>query len=153
MTERGYSLGVALACPFVAFDDERDERSDRPSPRHRCYAETPPSTPAREHQEQHCLSAGFAGCPVFQIWARREAARVQHPSLREEPDVRLREPGASPFPSADEPSVGTPRFASAPRFGEGPAEPAAPELTHRPVQQGTWSQPPAWLQSSGGAQP
>ena len=58
-------MDVALACPFVAFDDERDERADQPDARHRCYAESPPAPLSREHQEQFCLSPGFAGCPIF----------------------------------------------------------------------------------------
>src|SRR6476659_7063077 len=77
MTERGLPIAdTATACPFVAFDDARDDRSDRPDPRHRCYAENPPAPRARAHQEAYCLSANFPVCPTFQDWARREAARV-----------------------------------------------------------------------------
>ena len=75
VTERGQPDDVALACPFVAFDDERDERSDRPDMRHRCYAESPPSQIAMGHQDEFCLSPEFAGCPIFRAWAAREAAR------------------------------------------------------------------------------
>lgn len=64
----------ATACPFVAFEDERDERSDRPDHRHRCYAEARPAPRAIAHQEAFCLSPQFAACPTFQDWARREAA-------------------------------------------------------------------------------
>ena len=78
MTERGmaHSDG-ASACPFVAFEDDRDERSDRPDHRHRCYAEIHPAPRAIAHQEAYCLSSAFAVCPTFQDWAQREAARTR----------------------------------------------------------------------------
>ncbi|MFI5227112.1 MAG: LysM peptidoglycan-binding domain-containing protein [Candidatus Limnocylindrales bacterium] len=66
----------ATACPFVAFEDDRDERSDRPDHRHRCFAEARPAPRAIAHQEAFCLSPAFAGCPTFQDWARREAAHT-----------------------------------------------------------------------------
>ncbi len=78
MTDRVAATGEsAQACPFVAFEDERDDRSERPDPRHRCFAETPPASRGRSHQETYCLSTAFPACPTFQAWARREAARVQ----------------------------------------------------------------------------
>ena len=67
----------APACPFVAFEDDRDERSDRPDHRHRCYAEVHPAPRAIAHQEAYCLSSAFAVCPTFQDWAQREAARTR----------------------------------------------------------------------------
>jgi len=69
------------ACPFVAFEDDRDHRSSSPDYRHRCFAATEPEPRAFPHQERYCLSAGFAGCPVFLDWARQEAAavRADHP--------------------------------------------------------------------------
>ena len=76
MTDRGSPQAVgAPACPFVAFEDERDERSDLPDHRHRCYAVPRPESRAFAHQESYCLSPNFAACPIFQDWARREAAR------------------------------------------------------------------------------
>jgi nucleoid-associated protein YgaU len=39
---------AAIACPFVAFDDDRDHRSDRPDHRHRCFAEVRPASRASE---------------------------------------------------------------------------------------------------------
>ena len=76
MTERGLPIGDgAPACPFVAFEDERDERSTSPDHRHRCYAEAKPAPRALAHQEAYCLSSAFPVCPTFQDWARREAAR------------------------------------------------------------------------------
>ena len=78
MTERGPApVDRATACPFVAFDDDRDARAERPDHRHRCYAERRPAPRAIAHQESYCLSAGFPTCPTFQDWARREAAHVE----------------------------------------------------------------------------
>ena len=76
MTERGLPIvDGAPACPFVAFEDDRDERAASPDHRHRCYAETQPAPRALAHQEAYCLSSAFPVCPTFQDWARREAAR------------------------------------------------------------------------------
>ncbi len=77
MTERTANETGAIACPFVAFVDDRDERADLPDHRHRCYAEIRPAQRALAHQQAFCLSAGFAACPTFQDWARREAARAR----------------------------------------------------------------------------
>ena len=78
MTERGLPLADgASACPFVAFEDDRDERASVPDHRHRCYAETRPAPRALAHQEAYCLSTAFPVCPTFQDWARREAARAR----------------------------------------------------------------------------
>ena len=65
------------ACPFVAFDDDRDGRADRPDHRHRCFAEPEPAPRAAAHQEAYCLSSAFPVCPTFQAWARREAAQAR----------------------------------------------------------------------------
>jgi hypothetical protein len=76
MTERGLPIvDGAPACPFVAFEDDRDERAPSPDHRHRCYAEPQPAPRALAHQEAYCLSSAFPVCPTFQDWARREAAR------------------------------------------------------------------------------
>ncbi|MEO5703373.1 MAG: hypothetical protein ABIR64_00095, partial [Candidatus Limnocylindrales bacterium] len=76
MTERGLPIADgAPACPFVAFEDDRDERAGSPDHRHRCYAEAQPAPRALAHQEAYCLSSAFPVCPTFQDWARREAAR------------------------------------------------------------------------------
>jgi nucleoid-associated protein YgaU len=78
MTERGLPIvDGAPACPFVAFDDDRDERAAGPDHRHRCYAESPPAPRALAHQEAYCLSSAFPVCPTFQDWAKREAARAR----------------------------------------------------------------------------
>jgi hypothetical protein len=78
MTERGLpSADASPACPFVAFEDDRDSRADRPDHRHRCFAEAEPAPRALAHQEAYCLSSAFPVCPVFQTWARREAAQAR----------------------------------------------------------------------------
>src|SRR5436309_10788861 len=78
MTERGLPIVEgAPACPFVAFEDDRDERADRPDHRHRCFAEAVPAPRALAHQEAYCLSSAFPVCPTFQDWARREAAQAR----------------------------------------------------------------------------
>lgn len=90
MTERGAATSDrAPACPFVAFDDDRDERADRPDHRHRCYAEIRPAPRAIAHQESYCLSPRFPACPTFQDWARREAAQAKG-AARGGSDARLR---------------------------------------------------------------
>jgi hypothetical protein len=82
VTERGLPLADgAPACPFVAFEDDRDERSSVPDHRHRCYAESRPAPRALAHQEAYCLSSAFPVCPTFQDWARREAARSRGGSI------------------------------------------------------------------------
>jgi LysM repeat protein len=63
------------ACPFVALELDRDRRSERPDYRHRCYAEQVPAPRTIAHQERYCLSPNFSGCPIFQDWAIRAAAR------------------------------------------------------------------------------
>ena len=78
MSERGLPIAEgAHACPFVAFEDDRDERATVPDHRHRCYAEVRPAPRALAHQEAYCLSSAFPVCPTFQDWARRESARAR----------------------------------------------------------------------------
>jgi hypothetical protein len=82
MTERGLpKVDGPVACPFVAFDDDRDERNTVPDHRHRCYAESPPAPRALAHQDAYCLAAAFPVCPIFQDWARREAAHARNDAL------------------------------------------------------------------------
>jgi hypothetical protein len=77
MTERGLPIvDGAPTCPFVAFEDDRDQRASSPDHRHRCYADSPPAPRALAHQEAYCLSSAFPVCPIFQDWARREAAQA-----------------------------------------------------------------------------
>jgi LysM repeat protein len=69
--------GGPSACPFVAYEDDRDHRSSKPDYRHRCFAAPEPEPRATPHQEHYCLSPDFARCPVFLDWARQEAAVVR----------------------------------------------------------------------------
>lgn len=71
--------GGPTACPFVAFEDDRDHRSSAPDYRHRCFAAAEPEPRAFPHQERYCLAAAFPQCPVFLDWARQEAAGVKQP--------------------------------------------------------------------------
>jgi LysM repeat protein len=78
MTDRGLPIvDGAPACPFVAFEDDRDTRATGPDHRHRCFAEVRPAPRALAHQEAYCLSSAFPVCPTFQDWARREAAQAR----------------------------------------------------------------------------
>src|SRR5512135_3314951 len=118
MTERGLPIvGGAPACPFVAFEDDRDERATSPDHRHRCYAEAPPAPRALAHQEAYCLSSAFPVCPTFQDWARREAARARTPDL--------------PPAESDDDDEGGP--------------PLVDDRPPRRGSRGTWAAPPPWL--------
>ena len=108
MTERGLPIvDGAPACPFVAFEDDRDERAASPDHRHRCYAEPRPAPRALAHQEAYCLSSAFPVCPTFQDWARREAAhsRADGPRLAD---------AAPAGATSDQPQRNPPRDWSAP---------------------------------------
>ncbi len=126
MTERTAPDAGTLACPFVAFDDDRDERADQPDHRHRCYAEIRPAPRAIAHQAAFCLSGGFAACPTFQDWARREAARsrdaaaaaaaAQGPAddIDEHPERNPHRDWAAPPPWVGDPGAAGSRPASEP---------------------------------------
>lgn len=78
MSDRGLPIvDGAPACPFVAFEHDRDGRGLAPDHRHRCFAEPRPAPRALAHQEAYCLSSAFPVCPTFQDWARREAAATR----------------------------------------------------------------------------
>jgi LysM repeat protein len=74
--ETAMSFEGSAACPFLAFFDDRDHRSDFADSQHRCYAAAEPEPIETGHQERFCLSVAFATCPVFLEWARAEAAGV-----------------------------------------------------------------------------
>jgi nucleoid-associated protein YgaU len=161
MTERGltHSDG-ATACPFVAFEDDRDERSDRPDHRHRCYADVHPAPRAIAHQEAYCLSSAFAVCPTFQEWAQREAARARAAgaaqAARDADDARRRDTG----PGTGLPDAGaagsaarevaeereaaarseSPARPEQPAHSEPAVQPAAEWLGNRPIRE---EEPPA----------
>ena len=124
MTERGLpSADASPACPFVAFEDDRDGRADRPDHRHRCFAEGEPAPRALAHQEAYCLSSAFPVCPVFQTWARREAAQARSA------DAAAAAAGATAAASADAaaPAAAAPPADAAPT---GPSERAASLRAH-----------------------
>ena len=149
MTERGLpSADASPACPFVAFEDERDERADRPDHRHRCYAEPEPAPRALAHQEAYCLSSAFPVCPTFQEWARREAAHARA--------------GGTPTPTPIGATVTPPgpESGDAPDDGAPDAEDDAWERRRdeRPIEERPrrnpprdWAAPPPWASGAGGA--
>jgi hypothetical protein len=62
------------ACPFVAFEDDRDRRAEAPDARHRCFAVPNPEPRALAHQAAYCLTPNFPSCAFFMDWAARAAA-------------------------------------------------------------------------------
>src|SRR5688500_14712518 len=114
----------ATACPFVALELDRDRRSERPDYRHRCYAEQLPAPRTIAHQERFCLSPNFSGCPIFQAWALRAAARpvpipggVAASARRDEPAHDAPAPDA---PAHDLPAYTAPAMAAAVSADEPP---------------------------------
>ena len=98
MTDRGLPIvDGAPACPFVAFEDDRDGRALAPDHRHRCFAEPRPAPRALAHQEAYCLSSAFPVCPTFQDWARREAAAAR-PAPAEDRPIPDEPPVSRPMP-------------------------------------------------------
>jgi len=127
---------IPPACPFVAFEDDRERRSTAPDHRHRCYAEPRPAPRALAHQERYCLTRDFPACPTFQAWARREAAKESDPAAPKEvaagrPPV---DPGAwvtrpaSPSTSKYAPPAARAEVSQLAAFDEpGPADAAEPQ--------------------------
>ena len=136
MTERS-ATGTErqVVCPFVAFDDDRDHRSDAPDHQHRCFAESPAASRALAHQAAYCLSSSFPGCPTFIDWARREAAPA-----KDEPIRTLRETPTAPR--------------QAERSGDAAGRPiapqAAPAMPPHP-RRADWTAPPPWAPNAGTA--
>ena len=132
MVDRGLPIvDGAPACPFVAFEDDRDARATAPDHRHRCYAEPRPAPRALAHQDAYCLSSNFPVCPTFQDWARREAAAARPGSAapvydpRQEPEGP---PQSQPLPPPDR------------EARHAPAEPLPPR--RNPPRD--WAAPPPW---------
>jgi LysM domain len=138
MTERGLSNDGAPACPFVAFEDDRDGRSTAPDHRHRCFAEPRPAPRALAHQEAYCLSSAFPVCPTFQDWARREAAAARPAAT------------AASTPR-DEPAQGRslPPADLQPRQAPGATPP--PAIPSRRPPQRDWAAPPPWAGEDAGS--
>jgi LysM repeat protein len=150
MTDRGLpSADGSPACPFVAFEDERDARADRPDHRHRCFAEVQPAPRALAHQEAYCLSSAFPVCPTFQDWARREAAAAI-PGAAGRDDDGAGVAGAAPS------AAGAAAVGAAGETVDDDDDPWAqprpePPLEERPRRNPPrdWAAPPPW--ASGGA--
>lgn len=138
-------MSGAPACPFVAFEDDRESRSASPDHRHRCYADLVPSPRAAAHQEAYCLSSAFPVCPTFQDWARREAAQAAAgPGGRGRP-ASAGEPGRAD----DRGDAGAQE--EAPEWG-GDAAPRHSPATPPPVQRNPprdWAAPPPWATGAG----
>jgi LysM repeat protein len=140
MTERGLQTEGAPACPFVAFEDDRDGRSTAPDHRHRCFAEPRPATRALAHQEAYCLSSAFPVCPTFQDWARREAAAARPAAPAAAPSPVLEEtppPQSRPMPPLERDSRHLP-----------PSD--IPSVPPRRSQQREWASPPPWAGAAEG---
>jgi hypothetical protein len=180
VSERGLPVAEgAHACPFVAFEDDRDERATVPDHRHRCYAEVRPAPRALAHQEAYCLSSAFPVCPTFQDWARRESARARDAadaaaeSAAAESAAERRSESSSAEGGADEAAAGAtaePGGAAAAAGGAAAggaaaaamsdpggdlaADPPRPEdLDDGPRRNPPrdWSAPPPWLASAENA--
>jgi LysM repeat protein len=117
------------ACPFVAFDDDRDARASSPDHRHRCFAELRPAPRALAHQDAYCLSTAFPVCPTFQDWARREAAKTVGAGEPTPPGplpVATEAYRVSPPPGADRSDRNPPRDWAAPPPWLEPGRPGQP---------------------------
>ena len=135
MTDRGLPIvDGAPACPFVAFDDDRDGRSQAPDHRHRCFAEARPAPRALAHQEAYCLSSAFPVCPTFQDWARREAAATRTAESAE---------AAPPAPAvAPEPEPAPAVYRDPVEDGSGADD--VPSMPPRRNPPRDWAAPPPW---------
>ena len=171
MSERGLPIvDGAPACPFVAFEDDRDGRALAPDHRHRCFAEPRPATRALAHQEAYCLSSAFPVCPAFQDWARREAAAARPAASgeRQAPEQLLPSvskplpPGSQPLPPVSQPlppvsqpvpAAGKPKppLDALPQSGPDADDPL--ELSPRRNPHRDWAAPPPWAGDEAGALP
>ncbi len=138
MSERGIpTVDSAPACPFVAFDDDRDGRALTADHRHRCFAEPRPAPRALAHQEAYCLSSAFPVCPTFQDWARREAAAAR-PGAAAPAERTVEPPVATPPPVVDAVRPAVPP--ETPQYGAPASSGAARRAPHR-----DWAAPPPWI--------
>src|SRR5690349_13220806 len=134
MTDRGLpSADGSPACPFVALEDDRDARADRPDHRHRCFAEAQPAPRALAHQEAYCLSSAFPVCPTFQDWARREAAAAKSIPMAAAAPRDDVPPESHPMPPRDRESQHA--------VDDDPYDPQAAPRRNPPRD---WAAPPPW---------
>ena len=162
MSERGLPVAEgAHACPFVAFEDDRDERATVPDHRHRCYAEVRPAPRALAHQEAYCLSSAFPVCPTFQDWARRESARARDAADAAAADSGVGKPaerGAEDDGAAEAPAASAMASAAAAAASDPGGDLAADPPRQEAFDEGPrrnpprdWSAPPPWLASAENA--
>ncbi len=140
------------ACPFVAFDDDRDARADRPDHRHRCFAEAEPAPRALAHQEAYCLSSAFPVCPTFQAWARREAAQARTDKAAADATAAAAAAGASVAAAGGAGSDDDRSGSGAEEWtpGPGPEDDLPVESRPRRNPPRDWAAPPPWATGTGG---
>jgi hypothetical protein len=127
VTSRAPSSGESpAACPFVAFEDDRDRRASVPDRRNRCYAESVPQPRAITHQAAYCLSSSFSGCPTFLVWAAHAAAQPSATLAAAHAAAVAVDAGGVPGP-AERPATDAPRGADA-----SAARPGARDATDGP---------------------
>ncbi len=152
MTDQGLPIAEgSQACPFVAFEDDRDERADRPDHRHRCFAEPQPAPRALAHQEAYCLSSAFPVCPTFQEWARREAAKAipaaaAASAVSDDDDDRAPVAGAAAMSGAG----GAPDDDDPEDLWSQPPDGSPLEERPRRNPPRDWAAPPPWAASGAG---
>ena len=148
MTERGQpNIDGSPACPFVAFDDDRDARADRPDHRHRCFAEAEPAPRALAHQEAYCLSSAFPVCPTFQAWARREAAQARTDKAAADASAAVEADLGDPVqaPQAGDDGRGAEEWVPAPTHDD--EVPLESQPRRNPPRD--WAAPPPWATGAG----
>lgn len=157
MSEHVGSAPGPSACPFVAFEDERDERSSAPDARHRCFAELRPAHRSTAHQDAYCLSSAFPACPTFQDWVRREGARArdgaaQAPAVREPSPIRSDAPPERVIPAERVAGAWAGTLDPAPQDAVPPAF-LAGDPGGRPTSEPAPPRPPAWAGTLDPASP
>ena len=152
----------ASACPFVAFEDDREARATSPDHRHRCFAEATPGPRALAHQEAYCLSSAFPVCPTFQDWARREAAHARGADDRPAVEASASAAVASASAADDRPAAEATASAAFVATQQGPPDAndsARPGPPGSPVEDAEahrnpprdWAAPPPWATRAMGA--
>ncbi len=141
------------ACPFVAFDEDRDRRAQAPDPRHRCYAVPAPEPRALAHQEAYCLAPAFSSCSFFLDWAGRAAAEPTVPAPAAGPGAVAAGAAAAgayaeaSFPAHSRTDPGVPPGPSSGSGASGVAGPGAGGVTTGAGVDAAgrlWTAPPAW---------
>ena len=111
-----------------------------------------PAPRAIAHQEAFCLSPGFAACPTFQDWARREAARAK-PAVSPDRDelAGLARPGRGPErPAPPDDDGGEDRYPDEAyrRPADLPPDARPADLPPARARSRDWAAPPAWVAGS-----